>query len=89
MRASASYTAPSGMRPRFRGKACGMCNLYNITTTQQAVLEWVRAMRDLAGNFESSFDIYPNQPGPVVRKGADGQRELAACFGACRRRRSV
>ena len=54
-----------------------MCNLYNITTTQRAILEWVRAFRDLAGNFEPSFDIYPNQPGPVVRKSEDGERELA------------
>jgi len=54
-----------------------MCNLYNLTTTQQAVLEWTRAMRDLAGNFEPSFDIYPNQPGPVVRNAPDGERALA------------
>ncbi len=54
-----------------------MCNLYNVTTTQRAVIEWVRAMRDLSGNWEPSFDIYPNQPGPVVRNAPDGQRELA------------
>lgn len=54
-----------------------MCNLYNLTTTQRAVREWTRAMRDIAGNFEPSFDLYPNQPGPVVRDALDGQRELA------------
>lgn len=54
-----------------------MCNLYNLTTTQQAVLQWTRALRDLAGNFEPSFDVYPNTLVPVIRKGADGQRELA------------
>ena len=54
-----------------------MCNLYNITTTQRAMIEWTRAMRDLAGNLEPSFDIYPDYPAPVVRNGLDGERELA------------
>ena len=47
-----------------------MCNLYNITTTQRAMIEWTRAMRDLAGNLEPSFDIYPDYPAPAVRKRA-------------------
>ena len=54
-----------------------MCNLYNVTTTQRAIVEWTRAMRDFAGNLEPSFDVYPNLPGPVVRNGTDGTRELA------------
>ncbi|WP_127598255.1 SOS response-associated peptidase [Nitratireductor alexandrii] len=53
-----------------------MCNLYNLTTAQQAILEWTRAMRDRAGNLEPSFDVYPNQPGAVVRNAPDGEREL-------------
>lgn len=53
-----------------------MCNLYNLTTSQRAILEWTRAMRDRAGNLEPSFDVYPNQLGPVVRKAEDGEREL-------------
>ncbi|RUX08321.1 SOS response-associated peptidase [Mesorhizobium sp. M8A.F.Ca.ET.165.01.1.1] len=54
-----------------------MCNLYNITTTQEAVRQWTRAMRDVIGNLEPSVDIYPNQLGPVVRNTPDGNRELA------------
>jgi len=54
-----------------------MCNLYNITTSQEAIRQWTRAMRDISGNLEPSLDIYPNTPGPVVRNGLDGQRELA------------
>lgn len=54
----------------------GVCNLYNITTSQDAIREWTRAMRDIMGNLEPSVDIYPNTPGPVVRNAADGQREL-------------
>lgn len=54
-----------------------MCNLYNITTSQEAIRQWTRALRDIAGNLEPSIDIYPNQFGPVVRNAPDGQRELA------------
>lgn len=53
-----------------------MCNLYNLTTAQQAIIQWTRAMRDRSGNLEPSFDVYPNRPGPVVRNAPDGQREL-------------
>lgn len=53
-----------------------MCNLYNITTTQQAMLDFTRALRDLAGNLEPSIDVYPDYPAPVVRNGLDGKREL-------------
>lgn len=53
-----------------------MCNLYNLTTTQQAVLQWTRALRDLTGFNEPSRDVYPNMLAPVVRKGADGEREV-------------
>ncbi|TIP03230.1 MAG: SOS response-associated peptidase [Mesorhizobium sp.] len=54
-----------------------MCNLYNITTSQDAIREWTRAMRDIMGNLEPSLDVYPNMPGAVVRNAPDGQRELA------------
>ncbi|RWB20390.1 MAG: SOS response-associated peptidase [Mesorhizobium sp.] len=54
-----------------------MCNLYNITTSQEAIRQWTRTLRDIAGNLEPSIDIYPNQFGPVVRNSADGSRELA------------
>lgn len=54
-----------------------MCNLYNITTSQDAIREWTRALRDIMGNLEPSLDVYPNMPGPVVRNAPDGQRELA------------
>lgn len=53
-----------------------MCNLYNLTTTQRAILEWTKAMRDLTGFNEPSRDVYPNFQAPVVRVGEDGQREV-------------
>lgn len=54
-----------------------MCNLYNITTSQQAIIEWSRAMRDTVGNLEPALDLYPNYAAPVVRNAPDGVRELA------------
>jgi putative SOS response-associated peptidase YedK len=54
-----------------------MCNLYHITTSQEAIRQWTRALRDIAGNLEPSIDICPNQFAPVVRNAADGSRELA------------
>ncbi|TGQ29034.1 SOS response-associated peptidase [Mesorhizobium sp. M00.F.Ca.ET.216.01.1.1] len=55
-----------------------MCNLYNITTSQEAIRQWTRALRDVIGNLEPSIDIYPNQFAPVVRNAPDGVRELAS-----------
>src|SRR5690554_2717468 len=40
-----------------------MCNLYNVITTQQAIIEWSRAMRDVLGNPEPTVDIYRTAQG--------------------------
>lgn len=54
-----------------------MCNLYNVTTTREAVMQFTGAMRDNVGWNEPSIDVYPNTLAPIVRVGADGQREIA------------
>lgn len=54
-----------------------MCNLYSMTTSQQAIRELSRAMRDVAGNLRLLPGIFPDYPAPIVRTGADGMRELA------------
>lgn len=54
-----------------------MCNLYNVTTTQEAIRRLFRVGRDLAGFNEPSRDVYPNYAAPVVRVGEDGEREVA------------
>ena len=53
-----------------------MCNLYNLTTTRDAVMQFTKAFRDKAGWNEPSVDIYPNTLAPIVRVGDDGQREI-------------
>lgn len=53
-----------------------MCNLYNITTTRDALVQLTKAFRDLSGFNEPSRDIYPGYLASIVRVGADGQREV-------------
>ena len=53
-----------------------MCNLYNVTTTQEAIRQIARVARDRAGNLEPSLNVYPNYDAPVVRLDGEGEREL-------------
>jgi putative SOS response-associated peptidase YedK len=54
-----------------------LCNLYNLTTNQQAIRDFVAATHDSLGNLEPLIDVYPDRPAPVVRN-RDGSRELAS-----------
>lgn len=53
-----------------------MCNLYSMTTGQQAIREAADVMSDLTGNLPPMDEIYPDRPAPVVRNTKEG-RELA------------
>jgi putative SOS response-associated peptidase YedK len=53
-----------------------MCNLYSLTKGQQAIRAFTRAMRDTTGNLPSLPAIFPDSLAPVVRLGADGEREI-------------
>ena len=55
----------------------GLCNLYNLTTNQQAIRDFVALTHDSIGNLEPILDAYPDRPAPVVRN-TDGGLELAA-----------
>lgn len=52
-----------------------MCNLYSMTTSQQAIRDFARVMRDGAGNLPPLPGIFPDYAAPIVRQG-DGGREL-------------
>ncbi|WP_113156006.1 SOS response-associated peptidase [Nitratireductor sp. OM-1] len=52
-----------------------MCNLYNMTTTRQAIRDFVRFTREYKFN-EASLQVYPNRYAPIVRVGKDGEREM-------------
>ncbi|OLP56263.1 hypothetical protein BJF92_15295 [Rhizobium rhizosphaerae] len=49
-----------------------MCNLYNVSTNQEALRAFRQAL-DRLGNLEPSFDIYPDRPAPVLRRADDGE----------------
>lgn len=51
-----------------------MCNLYNVTTNQEAIRALTKAL-DRVGNLQPSLDIYPDLTAPIVRN-IDGEREL-------------
>ena len=53
-----------------------MCNLYSITTNQQAIREFTRAMVDRVGNLPLLPGVFPDYAAPIVRTGPEG-RELA------------
>ena len=54
-----------------------MCNLYSHTSNVQAIIDLVRATRNLAGNLQPQPGIFPDYEAPIVRAGADGVREIA------------
>jgi putative SOS response-associated peptidase YedK len=58
-----------------------MCNLYNITTNQEALRAITRAMIDHAGNLEPSLDVYPDRPAPVIRETSEGREITRLTWG--------
>ncbi|NPD17499.1 SOS response-associated peptidase [Xinfangfangia sp. D13-10-4-6] len=44
-----------------------MCNLYHLTTNQQAIRDILTLTHESIGNLEPSLDAYPDRPAPVVR----------------------
>jgi putative SOS response-associated peptidase YedK len=53
-----------------------VCNLYSLTTTQTAMRQLFGVKRDSLGNHPPLPAIFPGHDAPVVRLGADGDREL-------------
>lgn len=53
-----------------------MCNLYSHTSNVQAIIDLVRATRNLGGNLPPQPGIFPDYEAPIVRTGADGAREI-------------
>ena len=53
-----------------------MCNLYSETKGQAPIRALFGAARDRTGNLPAFPGIFPDQMAPIVRNGADGEREL-------------
>ena len=52
-----------------------MCNLYSITTNQEAIRALFRVMNRYVGNLPPMPDVFPDYHAPVVRN-AGTEREL-------------
>ncbi|MDN5567654.1 MAG: SOS response-associated peptidase family protein [Paracoccus sp. (in: a-proteobacteria)] len=50
-----------------------MCNLYNLTTNQQAIRDFVQVAHDDLGNLEPDLNVYPDRPAPVVHQTGQGR----------------
>ncbi|MFC3124169.1 SOS response-associated peptidase [Pseudoroseomonas globiformis] len=53
-----------------------MCNLYSMTSSQQAIRDLMQVMEDNVGNLPPLPAIYPDSMAPVVRQPEGGEREL-------------
>ena len=53
-----------------------MCNLYSLTRSREATLRLFRVGDNRAAAVEPKPAIFPGYVAPVVRKAADGEREL-------------
>jgi putative SOS response-associated peptidase YedK len=58
-----------------------LCNLYNITTNQEAIRALFPDALDHLGNLEPSLDIYPDRPGPVIRNTPEGREITMLTWG--------
>jgi putative SOS response-associated peptidase YedK len=52
-----------------------MCNLYSITTNQEAIRALFRVVNRYVGNLAPMPGVFPDYPAPVIRI-ADAEREL-------------
>ena len=53
-----------------------MCNLYDVTSNQEAIRDWARVMNDSTGNLPPMSGVFPDYAAPIVRNQPEG-RELA------------
>jgi putative SOS response-associated peptidase YedK len=58
-----------------------MCNLYSLTSSQQAIRDLARAMRDSTGNLPLLPGIFPDYQAPVVRNTPEGREMAMARWG--------
>ena len=58
-----------------------MCNLYAMTSSQQAIRDLTRAMADKTGNLPPLPGIFPDYQAPIVRNQPEGRELTMARWG--------
>lgn len=69
----AAYSSPVQAEAWVPGDTFGVCNLYSMTSSQQAIRDIAKAMIDKTGNLPALPGIFPDQSAPVVRNTGDGR----------------
>jgi putative SOS response-associated peptidase YedK len=49
-----------------------MCNLYSITTNQEAIIRLFRVVNRYVGNLAPMPGVFPDYPAPVIRNAGSG-----------------
>jgi putative SOS response-associated peptidase YedK len=57
-------------------RSAGVCNLYSMTKSQDAIRQITQAIYDKTGNMPPLPGIFRDQMAPIVRAADDGAREL-------------
>ena len=58
-----------------------MCNLYSITTNQEAIAALFRRMNRYVGNLPPMPGVFPDYPAPVIRNAGDADEMLLMRWG--------
>jgi putative SOS response-associated peptidase YedK len=66
-----------------------MCNLYSITTNQDAIRRLFGALNSRVGNLAPMPGVFPDYPAPIVRNASDGRELAMARWGMPSSSRSV
>ncbi len=70
---SPAYSSPAQEALWSSVDLLGVCNLYSMTTNQQAIVDLVKVWKDKTGNMPSLPGIYPNYQAPVVANTSEGR----------------
>ena len=58
-----------------------MCNLYSITTNQEAIRALFRVVNRYTGNLAPMAGVFPDYRAPIVRTGVEGRVLTTARWG--------
>jgi hypothetical protein len=51
-----------------------VCNLYSVTTNQEAIIRLFRVLNNYIGNMPTFPAVFPDWEAPVVRNGAGNEK---------------
>src|ERR1700754_3518244 len=67
--------------PEIGGGLKTMCNLYSVTTNQEAIRALFHVVNRYVGNLAQMPGVFPDYKAPIVRAGAEGRELVTARWG--------